>query len=38
MMENMIRNYAKQKNNTEYQILKSTVLRIIADEDRRRGL
>lgn len=38
MIENMIRNYARQKNNVEYQILKSTVIRIMAEEDRRRGL
>lgn len=37
-MENMIRNYARQKNNEEYQKLRATVLRIIADENRRRGL
>lgn len=34
----MIRNYARQKNNQEYQKLKDVVLRIIADENRRRGL
>lgn len=38
MIENMIRNYARQKNNQEYQKLKDVVLRIIADENRRRGL
>jgi len=38
MIENMIRNYARQKNNQEYQKLKASVLKIMDEEDRRRGL
>lgn len=38
MIENMIRNYVRQKNNQEYQKLKASVLKIMDEEDRRRGI